>query len=444
MADPADEAGADSTTAFRVESDAIGEIEIPSSALYGAQTQRGCANFRVSGVTLRSRPELISAFGHVKAAAARANMALSDLPEDIGDVVLVAAREVAANGLDDHFPLDIVQGGGGTATNMNVNEVIANRAADLMGLRRGTYEVVHPNNHVNRSQSTNDVYPTALQLAIVLQARRAESGLRYLAESIRSSGEKVGGLVRIGRTCLRDALPVEIRATLNGEAHALERTASDLASASEQLLAVPLGATAVGTGFGAPGGYRQLAVGYLGEETGLPVRSVEDPYDALAHIDQCLAVASSLVRAALVMAKLASDLRLLSSGPLGGINEVELPAVQVGSSIMPGKVNPVMPELVIQVVFEVRGAASVVEAAAAAGELELNVMGPVVARHLLGALSDIATVSRLFADRCIDGLEWQTDSISSHLAGSFADRVELARREGYAAASRSAHLDSRS
>ena len=425
----------------RVESDAIGEIEVPAWALWGAQTQRGCVNFRVSGVTLRALPELISAFGHVKAAAARTNAELGELADPVAAAVLEASREVAANQLDDHFPLDIVQGGGGTATNMNLNEVIANRAGELLGGRRGVYDRVHPNDHVNRSQSTNDVYPTALQIATVVQSRRACDGLRYLAESIRSGSEKLGQLERLGRTCLQDALPVEVRATQNGGARALERTSRDLGSAADQLLAVPLGATAVGTGLGAPAGYRDLAVAHLSEEAGLSLTAVDDPYDALAHIDHYVAVASSLLRSALVMAKIAGDLRLLSSGPLGGIGEVRLPVVQVGSSIMPGKVNPVMPELVMQIAFEVRGAATVVEAAAGSGELELNVMEPVVARHLLGALADVAAVSRLFADRCIEGLEWQREAIAGHLAGSLAGRVESALRDGYAAASKGALLD---
>jgi aspartate ammonia-lyase len=428
--------GTDSTSRapFRIEHDSIGDVHVPAQALFGAHTQRGLENFCVSGVTLNARPELISAFGQVKAAAARANADLGELDEPVAGAIVAAAREVAANQLDEHFPLDVVQGGGGTATNRTANAVIANRAAEILGGRRGGYEVVHPNDHVNRSQSTNDVYPTALQIAVVNKSRQADEGLRYLAASIRTGAARAGALVRLGRTCLQDALPVGVGATQNGEASALERTLRDLGSATDQLLEVPLGATAVGTGLGAPDGYRELVVGYLAEETGLALVPAGDAFDALAHTDEFVAVASSLVRAALVMAKLASDLRLLSSGPLGGIGEVRMPAVQVGSSIMPGKVNPVIPELVMQVAFEVRGAATIVEAAAAAGELELNVMEPLVARHLLGALRDVAAVSRIFADRCVSGLEWQEEAIARHLAGSLADLVELARKHGYAAA----------
>ena len=318
--------GSDGEAPTRLERDPLGPIAVPQAALYGAQTERGRGNFRVSGLTLADRPELIAALGQVKAASVRANQGLGEVPGDLARVILQAAREVAANELDEHFPLDVVQGGGGTATNMNANEVIANRAADLLGRPRGVYDVVNPNNHVNRSQLTNDVYPTALQLAVVVRSGQAVEGVRYLADTIRSAGEKVGGLLRIGRTCLRDALPVEIQATGNGEASALERCARDLETASSELLAVPLGATAVGTGFGAPEGYKELAVRYLAEESGLAVTPVEDPYDALSHLDKFIAVASHLVRSALTMAKIAADLRILSSGPLGGIDEVGLPA----------------------------------------------------------------------------------------------------------------------
>ncbi len=432
------DAGAGDVASHRVEADALGEIDVPEVALWGAQTQRGCENFRVSGVTLQSLPELVAALGQVKAAAVRANMALGEIPEQLGEAILRAAREVAANRLDEHFPLDVVQGGGGTATNMNANEVIANRAAELLGGRRGAYDLAHPNNHVNRSQSTNDVYPTALQLAVVARASDTMAGLGRLAEALAASGDRAGEMERLGRTCLQDALPVPVRAVAHGQASALGRVSADLGAAGERLLAVPLGATAVGTGLGSAPGYRSLVVGYLADETGRAVSAVADPFDALAHIDQYVAVASGLVRSMLVMSKIAADLRFLSSGPLGGVGEVRLPAVQVGSSIMPGKVNPVIPELVMQVGFEVRGAAAVVEAAAGAGELELNVMEPVVARHLLASLADVAAVARIFARRCIDGLEWQADAVARHLQGSLSERVELARRDGYAAASRAA------
>jgi aspartate ammonia-lyase len=317
---------------------------------------------------------------------------------------------------------------------MNANEVIANRAEELLGGRRGRYARVHPNDHVNRSQSTNDVYPTALQLAVLRAAEPAVEGLEHLAATCAGRAEAFGDLPRLGRTCLQDAVPLTVRDTHAAQATAIRRCAAALREAADGLRHVPLGATAVGTGIGAPPGYRERAVRYLAEEAGLRVVPTADPFDALAHPDGHLAVATAAARAAVVLGKIAADLRLLSSGPHGGLGEVRLPAVQVGSSIMPGKVNPAIPELVMQVGFEIRGAAHVVELAVAAGELELNVMEPVVARALLGALHDLGVVARTFADRCIAGLVWNAEALDRHLAGSLAAAVEHAARDGYAAA----------
>jgi len=421
---------------LRVERDSLGAVTVPAGALYGAHTVRGLGNFRVSGVTMRERPELIAAFGHVKAAAARANAELGVLDASVAVAVRDAAREVARGQHDDQFPLDVVQGGGGTASNMNANEVIANRAAAILGGTYGTYELVHPNDHVNRSQSTNDVYPTALALATAAVGRVTASHLDALAAVLTEKAATGADRERLGRTCLQDAVPLTIAQTHQAQAHAITRAGSALQRATEQLLAVPLGATAVGTGIGAPVGYQQLAVRLLAEESRLPVSPAENPFDELANLDGYVDVAAQAVRVALVMAKIASDLRFWSSPPVG---EVRLPAVQVGSSIMPGKINPVIPELVMQVSFETRGMATIVEAAAAAGELELNVMEPVIARHLLGSLRELGRVAELFGERCVAGLEWQDDALAAHLAGSRAELVQRAAEEGYAHAARTAN-----
>jgi aspartate ammonia-lyase len=420
---------------LRVERDSLGAVTVPAGALYGAHTVRGLGNFRVSGVTMRERPELIAAFGHVKAAAARANAELGVLDASVAVAVRDAAREVARGEHDDQFPLDVVQGGGGTASNMNANEVIANRAAAILGGTYGTYELVHPNDHVNRSQSTNDVYPTALALATVAVGRVTASRMHALAGVLTERAAKGADRERLGRTCLQDAVPLTVAQTHQAQAHAITRAGSALQRATEQLLAVPLGATAVGTGIGAPAGYQQLAVRLLAEESGLPVSPAENLFDELANLDGYVDVAAQAVRVALVLAKIASDLRFWSSPPVG---EVCLPAVQVGSSIMPGKINPVIPELVMQVSFETRGMATIVEAAAAAGELELNVMEPVIARHLLAGLRELGRVAELFGERCVAGLEWQDDTLAAHLAGSRAEMVQLAAEEGYAHAARTA------
>jgi aspartate ammonia-lyase len=306
---------------------------------------------------------------------------------------------------------------------MAVNEVIANRAAQLLGLKPGLYDVVSPLDHVNRSQSTNDVYPTALQLAVIDRSGPAGDALEAVAQTLDRLALAAGDQQRLGRTCLQDALPVPIAGYHGAQARASRRLADTLRMATEPLRAVPLGATAVGTGAGAPARYAELAVARLATRTRIELTPAPDLFDALAHLDPLLTVAQAAAAAAVTLAKIATDLRLLASGPVGGIGEISLPAVQLGSSIMPGKVNPVIPELVIQGSFEIRGAASVVESAAVTGELELNVMEPVVACHLLYALEVLDGMARLLAERCLSGLRWNETVVADHLAGSLEDVV---------------------
>lgn len=418
----------------RIELDLLGEAEVPAEALYGIHTVRALRNFALAGPTLSQRPRLVVALARVKVAAARANARLGVLDPRLADAIVEAGREVAGGRWHEHFPLPVLQGGGGTSTNMNANEVLANRANELLGSARGLYEPVHPNDHVNRSQSTNDVYPTALAIAVVEEGAETVAALEHLGAVLETKASEAGDLERLGRTCLQDAVPLTVGDTHRAQARALARTAGDLRNALDALQAVPLGATVVGTGLGAPAGYRELAVSLLAEETGLPLEPARDPFDALAHLDPHLRVAQALDRATLVLAKLAADLRLLASGPVGGIGEVELPAVQAGSSVMPGKVNPVIPELVLQVAFDVRGTVTAVEAAVAAGELELNAMEPLIARRLLDSLDDVTRAARLFVDRCVAGLRWREEAVRSHLAGSLAGAVAQAAADGYASA----------
>jgi aspartate ammonia-lyase len=314
---------------------------------------------------------------------------------------------------------------------MAVNEVLANRAAVLLGAQPGRYDVVHPLDHVNRSQSTNDVVPTALALAVQACAPAALAGLGDVIAALEGLADRAGDDLRLGRTCLQDAVPLPIAAYHGAQVTAVRRAAAELSRSVEALLEVPLGATAVGTGIGAPVGYRERAVELLAERSGFPLRTSADLFDALAHLDPLLRVASESAVASMTLAKIAADVRLLSSGPVGGIGEVRIPAMQVGSSLMPGKVNPVMPELVIQASFEIRGAAHVVELAVAAGELDLNVMEMVVARHLLAALVQLGEVGSLFAARCLRGLEWDRAAVDRHLAGSRAAAVERALESGH-------------
>lgn len=421
-------------TGYRTERDSLGPVEVPHEALYGAHTARALANFALGGPRLCDRPALVIALAQVKEAAARANGELGALDRRRADGIAAAARRVAAGECHEHFPIAVVQGGGGTSANMNANEVLANLGNLALGGGRGSYDPLHPNDHVNRSQSTNDVYPTALQIAIVRAAAGTVDGLAHLGRTLAEKAEEQGQLERLGRTCLQDAVPLSVRDTHLAQAHAIERVTADVRAAADALLAVPLGATVLGTGIGAPDGYASRVVELLAETTGLALAPASDRFDALAHFDPYLGVASALNRAAIVMAKIASDLRLLSSGPVGGLGEVALPALQAGSSAMPGKVNPVLPELVLQVSYDVRGTVATVEAAVAGGELELNVMEPVIALRLPDSLVDVGRVARLFADRCIVGLRWRPDVLARHLEGSLAGAVEQALAEGYESA----------
>ena len=421
----------------RVERDLLGERTLPPDALYGIQTARAVENFAVGGERLSAQPRLLVALAQIKAAAALANVELGVVADDVGAAIVRAAREIVAGGLRDQFPLELVQGGGGTSTNMNMNEVLANRAAQLLGAGPGRYDVAHPNDHVNRSQSTNDVMPTAMGIAVHRAAGGAIAALGRLAAQLAERADAHEGLDHLGRTCLQDAVPLPVSAVHRAQAHAVARAMGDLELAAGRLLSVPLGATAVGTGLGAADGFAALAIRHLRAETGLPIRAADDPYDGLASLEPFAAVGDAMARAARATARVAADLRLLASGPVGGIGELALPAVQAGSSIMPGKVNPVIPELVLQVHFQLAGAAHTVALAAAAGELEVTPMGPVVTAELLAGLARLAAVADLFADRCVAGLVWRRDRVEANLRGSLRAAVEDAAEHGYDHAARS-------
>jgi aspartate ammonia-lyase len=419
------------TSTYRIEIDMLGEVNVPTEALYGAHTARALVNFGSRRPRLGDRPDLVRALADVKAAAAIANAELGQLELSVAEAIVRAADEVAAGDHLEEFPVALVHGGGGTSANMAMNEVIANRAGQLLGAGPGSYELVHPLDHVNRSQSTNDVVPTALAVVTLTVATRAIFQLAETSRLLKALAGRFGDTPRLGRTCLQDALPVPIGAYHAAQAAALDRAAKALEHSIRPLNEVPLGGTAVGTGFGAPAGYRERAIAVLGFRTKLYLDATGDPFDALAHLDPLFRVASEAATAAIALAKIASDIRLLSSGPVGGIGEVSIPVVQAGSSMMPGKVNPVIPELALQASFEIRGAAHIVELAASAGELDLNVMEMVVARHLPDALTELAEVAYLFRERCLTGLTWDRDAVERHLAGSLAGAVERALEDGY-------------
>ncbi|WP_433518195.1 lyase family protein [Nonomuraea sp. CA-143628] len=419
--------------------DSLGEVLVPADALYGAHTARAAENFAIPGPRLCDHPELVHAVVQVKIAAARANAELGVVDQDVADAIAAAGAEVLAGRHDRHFVLPILQGGGGTSTHMNVNEVLARRATQL--LREATREAadIHPNDHVNRGQSTNDVMPTAIGIAVYPAAMGAMAALQRLREALLAKAEEYAGLQHLGRTCLQDAVPLPVSAVHRSQAYGVGQAADHLVLTAERLLSVPLGATAVGTGLGAADGFADLAVRNLAAALGLPVRRAEDPYYGLASLEPLAAVTEAMSRAGRAVARVATDLRLLASGPDGGIGEVTLPGVQAGSSIMPGKINPVIPELAMQTAFQLAGAATTAHLAVSAGELEVSAMAPVVTLNLLTGLPALSAATRIFADRCVAGLSWNETTVARNLHGSLAPAVTSATTNGYEAAARDAY-----
>jgi aspartate ammonia-lyase len=381
------------------------------------------------GSRLSDLPEFVRAYADVKRAAAEANGALGVLPPDAAAAVAAAAEELATTSDYQAFDVPVVQGGGGTETNLLINAVIADRANARRRLA-GLPADIHPLDHVNRSQSTNDTYPTAQALATQHWARPALAQLAVLREALQVKARDNGDLLHLGRTCLQDAVPLTTGQTHQAQADAVRRVTDGLADAVSGLLAVPLGATAIGTGIGAPERFSEEAVSRLRALTGLAVRLAGNPFDSLAHLDGYSAVASACARVALVLGKLAQDLRILTSGPVGGFGEITLPKLLQGSSIMPGKVNPVVPELVLQYCFAVRGSAHTVDLAVAAGELELNVMEPVILSESHRMLELVAAGAGALSE-CVAGLVWNEDRVRRNLSGSVGEAVEAQVVRGY-------------
>jgi aspartate ammonia-lyase len=416
---------------FRVERDPLGEVRVPAAAYYGAQTQRAVENFPISGLTAPS--ELIVATVHIKKAAAEANRDLGRLPADVADAIVRAADEVLAGGLRDQFVVDVYQAGAGTSHNMNVNEVLANRAAELLGGQRGEYTRVHPNDHVNMGQSTNDVFPTATRLALLAMLPGLQSSARQLADGLEEKSRQFDRVLKTGRTHLQDAVPMTLGQEFGGFAANVAQGHQDVARAAEQLLELNLGATAVGTGLNAGDDYTQQAIAYLARYTGMPVRPARNRFRVTQSMGDVLAVTGALRRLAVEVGKVASDLRLLSMGPRAGLSEIQLPPVQPGSSIMPGKVNPSVPEMMNQVCYQVVGCDTTVLEAAAGGQLELNVMMPVMAWNAIHATRIMSNAMRVLHERCIAGIRADEERTRELLDRSTALATALSPYIGYAA-----------
>ncbi len=414
---------------FRTETDSMGEMQVPADALYGAQTARARENFPIS--SLRFPREFIRALGLIKKHAAKTNAALGLLPETVSQAIQQAAQEVIDGQLDAHFVVDIFQTGSGTSTNMNANEVIANRAGEILGGERGD-KLVHPNDHVNRGQSSNDVIPTALHLAaleaIEFQLRPA---LNELHMALLEKAQDFGPILKIGRTHLQDAMPIRLGQEFSGYAAQVDHALRRLQHIRLHLSELALGGTAVGTGLNTHVEFAGRTIAAIAQETGLGLREAPNHFEAQAAQDAAVETSGALKTVAASLVKIANDIRWLGSGPRGGLGELKLPPTQPGSSIMPGKVNPVMCEMVIQVGAQVVGNDAVITFGGMSGNFELNTMLPVIAYNLLQSIGLLANASRLFARRCVVGLQADAAKCKSSLEQSPALCTALAPVIGY-------------
>jgi fumarate hydratase class II len=417
------------SNAFRTESDSMGKMQVPADAYYGAQAARAVENFPISD--LRFPRQFIRALGMIKKHAAITNAALGLVPKKISGVIQKAAQEVIEGKLEDQFVVDIFQTGSGTSTNMNANEVIANRACELLGGKRGD-KSVHPNDHVNFGQSSNDVIPTAIHLAALDGiVQHLVPALAELQLALSKKAQEFDKVLKIGRTHLADATPIRLGQEFSGYASQIEHDLSRLLRLEENLGELALGGTAVGTGINTHVEFARRTIAGLAKETGLKLREAPNHFAAQGAIDACVEASGALKTAAVSLIKIANDLRWLASGPRCGLGEISLPATQPGSSIMPGKVNPVMCEMVIQVGAQVIGNDAVVTFSATYGAFELNTMMPVAAYNLLQSISLLATASNVFARRCITGLEADVQKCESNVEQSLAMCTALAPVIGY-------------
>jgi aspartate ammonia-lyase len=414
----------------RTERDPLGEFAVPADAYYGIQTARAAANFPISG--LRAPADLVTATILIKKAAAQTNVALGRLDARVGDAVVRAADEVLGGALRDQFIVDVYQAGAGTSHNMNANEVLANRAAELLDGARGEYQLVHPNDHVNMGQSTNDVFPTATRLALLLGHGGLVESARALSASLAKKADEFKTVLKVGRTHLQDAVPMTLGQEFGGYAACVARGADGVDHAAGGLEELNLGATAVGTGLNAGEEYATQAIRNLARATGLRLEPAKNLFRVTQSMGDVLAYSGAMRRLAMELGKVAADLRLLSMGPRAGIAEIALPAVQPGSSIMPGKVNPSVPEMVNQVCYQVMGCDVTIAAASEAGQLELNVMMPVIAWNALHMSTILRQSMQALRVRCVDGIEADAARCRELLDRSTAVATALSPYIGYA------------
>ncbi len=396
-------------TECRLERDCVGELEVPCDAYYGCQTLRAMNNYHITGIPISHYPRLLTALAYIKMAAAQANASLGLLDESLARAICRACEDIVDGKLHEQFVVDVIQGGAGTSTNMNANEVIANRALEIMGHEKGRYDLISPNTHVNMSQSTNDVYPTALRIALILEIRELIDALIYLREAFETKGEEFAEIIKMGRTQLQDAVPMTLGQEFQAWAVMVGEDEHRLKEAQGLVHEINMGATAIGTGLNTHPDYARTVTEKLVELTTLPLVSSPNLVEATQDTGAYVQLSGVLKRFTVKLSKICNDLRLLSSGPRCGLNEINLPPMAPGSSIMPGKVNPVIPEVVNQVAFKVIGNDLTVTMAAEAGQLELNVMEPVLGQSLFESINILRRGCLTLADKCIRGITANED-----------------------------------
>lgn len=419
-------------TEVRIESDFLGSKEVPAAAYYGIQTMRAVENFPITGNKLH--PELIRALAIVKKASALANMEVELLAFSLGEAIVQAAEEIIDGKLHDQFIVDPIQGGAGTSMNMNANEVIANRALEILGKKRGEYSVISPNSHVNMSQSTNDSVPTAIHVAVLRVLDELLLTMEEMRDVFVNKQKEFDHMIKMGRTHLQDAVPIRLGQEFGAYSRVIERDIKRIKNTRENLFVVNLGATAVGTGLNADPRYIELAVNHLRDISGLPLVAADDLVDATQNTDAYTEVSAALKICMINMSKIANDLRLMTSGPLTGLAEIRLPARQPGSSIMPGKVNPVMAELINQIAFQVIGNDQTVGLASEAGQFELNVMGPVLVYNLLESITVMTNGFKVFTELCVSGIEANEERMKNYVESSIGIITAVNPHIGYEAA----------
>ena len=425
-----------SETKFRVESDLIGELQVPIDAYYGVQTQRALNNYKISNTRMCDYPEYIIAMAYVKMAAAAANAELGVLDPKIADAIVAACKGIVAGKLWDQFPVDMMQGGAGTSVNMNANEVIANRALELMGHKKGEYQFCSPNDHVNCAQSTNDAYPSAFRYTFVRMNKHVEEALRQLIAAFRAKGEEFKDIIKMGRTQLQDAVPMTSGQEFNAFANNLEEELANLERNAVLLKEINMGGTAIGTGLNAVPSFAELCTKKMSEFTGDSFEKAPDLVEATPDTGAYVSYSAALKRLAVKLSKTCNDLRLMASGPRCGLHEINLPAMAPGSSIMPGKVNPVIPEVTNQVCFKVIGNDTAVCFAAEAGQLQLNVMEPVIVECILESQTWLINVMNTLRTLCVEGITVNAEHCQKMVKNSIGIVTALNPYIGYKASTK--------